>query len=117
MWSFVGAKARARWLWHAIDHHTGRVLAYVVGPRKDAVFLKLKALLAPVGITRYYPDTAGVYQRHPPTDQHTVGKPTMQKIARKPLTLLTRLKRLTRKTFCCSRSCVMHDVLIGLCMN
>src|SRR5262249_38739022 len=45
MGSFVGAKARARWLWHAIAHHTGRVLAYVVGTRKDTVFLKLKALL------------------------------------------------------------------------
>ena len=51
MWSFVGAKATARWLWHALDHRTGRVLAYVVGSRKDAVFLKLRALLAPFGIT------------------------------------------------------------------
>jgi insertion element IS1 protein InsB len=34
MWSFVGAKASARWLWHALDHHTGTVLAYVVGTRK-----------------------------------------------------------------------------------
>jgi insertion element IS1 protein InsB len=63
MWSFVGAKATARWLWHAIDHHTGRGLAYVVGPRKDAVFRKLKVLLASFGITRYYTDKAGVYQR------------------------------------------------------
>jgi IS1 family transposase len=70
MWSFVGAKERARWLWHAIDHHTGRVLAYVVGPRKDAVFLNLKALLAPLGITHYYTDKAGVYQRHLPLEQH-----------------------------------------------
>ena len=23
MWSFVGAKERARWLWHAVDHHQG----------------------------------------------------------------------------------------------
>jgi hypothetical protein len=30
------------------------------------VFLKLKALLAPFGITRYYTDKAGVYQRHLP---------------------------------------------------
>ena len=28
MWSFDGAKETARWLWHALDHHTGRVLAY-----------------------------------------------------------------------------------------
>ena len=30
MWSFVQAKAHPRWLWHAIDHHTGKVLAYVL---------------------------------------------------------------------------------------
>ena len=30
MWSFVGATATARWLWHAIDHRTGRVLAYAL---------------------------------------------------------------------------------------
>jgi hypothetical protein len=47
MWSFVQAKAHPRWLWHAIDHHTGQVLAYVFGRRKDAVFLKL----APCGRT------------------------------------------------------------------
>ena len=117
MWSFVGAKATARWLWHAIDHQTGRVLAYVVGPRKDAVFLKLKALLAPFGITRYYTDKAGVYRRHLPPTQHTVGKLSMQKIERKHLTLRTRLRRLARKTLSFSRSCVMHDLLIGLYMN
>src|SRR5712691_9551860 len=43
MWSFVGKKQDQRWLWHAIDHHTGAVLAYVFGRRKDAVFLQLKA--------------------------------------------------------------------------
>jgi insertion element IS1 protein InsB len=117
MWSFVGATATARWLWHALAHHTGRVLAYVVGTRQDAVFLKLKTLLAPLGITHYYTDKAGVYQRHLPPAQHTVGKLTMQKIERKHLTLRTRLKRLARKTLCFSRSRVMHDLLIGLYMN
>jgi insertion element IS1 protein InsB len=117
MWSFVGTKKRARWLWHAIDHHTGRVLAYVMGTRKDAVFLKLKALLPPFGITHYYTDKAGVYRRHLPPAQHTVGKLTMQKIERKHLTLRTRLKRFARKTLCFSRSHVMHDLLIGLYMN
>jgi insertion element IS1 protein InsB len=27
MWSFVKAKSSPRWLWHAIDHHTGKILA------------------------------------------------------------------------------------------
>jgi insertion element IS1 protein InsB len=82
MWSFVGAKTTEQWLWQALDHRTGRVLAYVVGTRKDATFLELCALLAPFGITRYYTDKAGVYRRHLPPAQHTVGKLSMQKLER-----------------------------------
>ena len=52
MWSYVQSKANQRWLWHAIDHHTGKVLAYVFGRRKDDVFLKLQQRLAPLGISR-----------------------------------------------------------------
>ena len=59
MWSSVPSKANPRWLWHAIDHHTGTVLAYVFGRRQDIVFLALKALLAPFGITRYFTDGWG----------------------------------------------------------
>jgi len=117
MWSFVGAKATERWLWHALDHRTGRVLAYVMGTRKDAVFLKLQALVAPFGITCYYTDKASVYQWHLPSELHTVGKLTMQTIKRKHLTLRSRLKRLARKTLGFSRLRAMHDLLIGLYMN
>jgi len=39
MWSDVGKKVEPRWFWHALDHHSGTVLAYVFGRRKDAVFL------------------------------------------------------------------------------
>ena len=88
-----------------------------MGTRKDAVFLKLKALLTPFGITHYYTDKASVYQRHLPPEQHTVGKLTLQKIERKHLTLRTRRKRCARKTLCFSRSCVMHDLIIGLYLN
>jgi insertion element IS1 protein InsB len=52
MWSFVQRKQNQRWLWHAIDHHSGKVLAYVFGRRQDEAFLKLKALLEPFGITK-----------------------------------------------------------------
>src|SRR5262245_25258822 len=60
MWSYVGKKADPRWLWHAIDHHCGRVLACVFGQRKDTVFLQLQALLKPFGITRFYTDGWGL---------------------------------------------------------
>lgn len=59
MWSYVGKKDNPRWLWHAIDHHTGKVLAYVFGRRKDEVLLQLKKLLEPFGISRYYTDGWG----------------------------------------------------------
>jgi IS1 family transposase len=49
MWSFVRQKKAPRWLWHAIDHRRGKVLAYVFGRRQDEVFLKLQALLEPFG--------------------------------------------------------------------
>ena len=39
MWSFVEKKSQQRWLWHAIDHRTGVVLAYVLGTHQDEVFL------------------------------------------------------------------------------
>ena len=38
MWSYVRSKANPRWLWHAIDHHTGTVFAYVFGRRKERSF-------------------------------------------------------------------------------
>jgi len=117
MWSYVGKKSQQRWLWHAIDHHTGKILAYVFGERKDEVFLKLKSLLEPFGIKHFYTDYLGTYERHLPTNQRTMGKEYMQKIERKHLTLRTRIKRLARKTICFSKSEKMHDIVIGLFIN
>ncbi len=117
MWSSVRSKAHPRWLWHAIDHHTGTVLAYVFGRRQDTVFLELKALLAPFGITRYCTDGWGAYERHVEAEQHTVGKAHTQKIESKHINLRTRIKRLVRRTICFSKTERMHDLVIGLCIN
>ena len=107
-------KAHLRWLWHAIDHHTGKVLAYVFGRRQDTVFLELKALLEPLGITRYFTDGWGAYERHVTAEQHTVGKAHTQKIESKHINLRTRIKRLVRRTICFSKTERMHDLVIGL---
>jgi IS1 transposase len=66
--------------------------------------LELKALLQPFGITRFYTDGWGAYRRHLDPDKHTVGKQHTQKIERKHTTLRARIKRLTRKTICFSKS-------------
>jgi insertion element IS1 protein InsB len=117
MWSFVGSKSRQRWLWHAIDHATGIVLAYVFGDRTDATFLKLKELLKPFGIQRFLTDDWGADERHLPADRHRIGKCNTQTIERKHLTLRTRIKRLARRTICFSKSERMHDIVIGLFIN
>jgi len=117
MWSYVRCKAHPRWLWHAIDHHTGQVLASVFGRRQDPVFLALKALLEPFGITRSFTDGWGAYERHVETEQHTVGKANTQKIESKHINLRTRIKRLVRRTLCFSKTERMHDLVIGLFIN
>ena len=89
MWSCVGKKGEPRWLWHAIDHHSGTVLAYVFGRRKGHI------------------DPA----------QHHVGKENTQKIESKHLNLRTRIKRLVRRTICFSKTTTMHDLVIGLFIN
>ncbi|MGB5634199.1 MAG: IS1 family transposase [Waterburya sp.] len=104
MGRFVGSKKNQRWLWHAIDRLTGKVLAYVFGRRKDEVFLELKKLLEPFGIKHYCTDGLGAYRRHLPEDKHEIGKKKTQKIEQKHIRLRTRIKRLTRKTICFSKS-------------
>ena len=117
MWSYVGNKHKPRWLWHAIDHGTGKVLAYVFGRCQDEVFLQLKALLEPFGITRFFTDHWGAYARHLAPEIHVPGKRNTQQIERKHLTLRTRVKRLARKTICFSKSTELHDIVIGLFVN
>jgi insertion element IS1 protein InsB len=102
MWSFVQSKRQQRWLWWAIDHNSGEVLAYVLSDRKDKAFLELKALLEPFGIMQFYSDGWGAYERHIDPELHTVGKRHTQKIERKHLTLRTLVvqrspKKLTEK--------------------
>ena len=117
MWSYVRSKANPRWLWHAIDHHTGQGLAYVFGRRQDTVFLELKELVEPFGLTRYFTDGWGAYERHVEAEQHTVGKENTQKIERKHMNLRTQIKRLVRRTICFSQTTTMHDLVIGLFIN
>jgi insertion element IS1 protein InsB len=117
MWSFVGKKKNQRWLWHAIDKATGKVLAYVFGKRQDKVFLELKKLLKPFGIQKYCTDGWGAYERNLPANQHEIGKKNTQKIEQKHIRLRTRIKRLARKTICFSKTEEMHDLVIGLFIN
>ena len=74
MWSFVGKKQEPRWLWHTIDHGTGKGLAYLFGRRRGEVFLQLKTLLEPFGITRFFTDHWGAYARRLAPETHVASE-------------------------------------------
>jgi insertion element IS1 protein InsB len=81
LWSFVRSKDQQRWLWYAIDHTTGKLLAYVFGDRKDGAFVHLKVLLQSFGITRFYTNNWGAYESHIEIEpeKHVIGKANTQK--------------------------------------
>ena len=67
-------------------HDSHRIaIAYVLGRRKDEVFLKLKNLLEPFGIKHYCTHRLGAYRRH-------LQKSNMKLEKRKP-------KELNKNTF------------------
>lgn len=116
-WSYVQNKGEQRWLWLAIHHETRVVLAYALGKRTDEVFMEMKGLLEPFGITIFYTDSWGAYSRNIPVENHVASKENTQRIERKNLTLRTRIKRLVRRTICFSKCQKMHDIVVGLVIN
>ena len=58
-------------------------MAYVLASHEDEAFAKLKGLLEPFGITQFYTDGWGAYERQLNPAEHTVGKRNTQKIERK----------------------------------
>src|SRR5262247_2152369 len=79
--------------------------------------IKLQQLLEPFGITKFYTDGWGAYERHIDAKKHHVGRENTQKIESKHINLRTRIKRLVRRTLCFSKTEQMHDLVIGLFIN
>ena len=119
MWSRVYCKKTPCWLWHAINHENGDVIAYIFGTRESEVLWRLWALLANLNIEidKVYSDDNFSYHDLIPKNVLQTGKKNTQKIERKHLTFRTRLKRLARKTICYSKSWQMHTIIFGLLIN
>jgi insertion element IS1 protein InsB len=119
MWSRVYCKETPCWLWHAINHDNGDLVAYVLGSRKHETLGELLDLLdlLDVEITTVYSDDNYAYHEFMPRNVLQTGKRNTQRIERKHLTFRTRLKRLARRTICYSKSLKMHKILFGLLIN
>ena len=119
MWSYIHDKGQQCWLWHAIDHKTGKILAYTFGTREHKVLRELLNLLRPYKICMVYADGNYAYEKILGSKKIkvTVGKKNTQKIERIHLSLRTWVKRLARKTICFSKTLQMHKIVVGLCIN
>jgi insertion element IS1 protein InsB len=117
MWSHAHNKKHQCWLWHAIDHQTGEVLAYTFGTREYCVLEEPLLLLKQFSISKVYANGNYAYEKILGVDKVKVSKRNTQKIKRKHLSLRTWVKRLARKTLCFSKSLQMHKTVVGLCIN
>lgn len=119
MWSFVGKKKVQQWLWWVEDSYNGQIVAFTFGRRTNATFRRLKKMLinAGISVSFWITDRWIAYQDCLDDEERIVDKAALQSLERKHLTLRTRIKRLTRKTICFSKSEIMHKTIIGLFIN
>jgi insertion element IS1 protein InsB len=118
-WGRVYCKGTPCWLWHAIDHDTGDVVAFTLGSREKEMCEILWGMLTSLNIKiiAVYSDNNWAYHDVIPSSILKTGKRNTQKIERKHLTFRTRLKRLARKTICYSKTMEMHIAMVSLLIN
>ena len=110
MWSFYGDKQHQIWLWWAMDHETGEVVAYWFGTREHHNLDKLLALLAPLKIGKVYTDGNYAYVERLSSKVLVVSKKNTQKIERNDKCFDS--NQLTSRLFCSS-----NHYLIWFCLH
>lgn len=116
MWPFAGKKKTQNWLWWVEDAVNGNIIAFTFGRRTNATFRRIQKLLINAGIIvdLWITDSWIAYQDCLNPDERMEDKGALQSLE---LTLRTRIKRLTRRTICFSKSMDIHNTLIGLFIN
>lgn len=116
MWPFAVKKKTQNWLWWVEDAVNGNIIAFTFGRRTNATFRRIQKLLINAGIIvdLWITDSWIAYQDCLNPDERMEDKGALQSLE---LTLRTRIKRLTRRTICFSKSMDIHNTLIGLFIN
>lgn len=98
------------------DAVIGEIIAFTFGRRTHQTFRHLLSLLerAKIEVIRWITDSWWAYFDCLDQRLRLVRKASLQGLERKHLMLRTRLKRLTRRTICFSKSVAVHDAVIGL---
>jgi insertion element IS1 protein InsB len=114
-----GKKKVPQWLWWVEDSSNGQIVAFTFGRRTNAAFQRLKKMLisAAESVMRWITDQWIAYQDYLIPEERVASKVELQSLERKHLILQTRIKRLTRKTICFSKSEIIHKTINGLFIN
>jgi insertion element IS1 protein InsB len=121
LWSFVGSKAKKRWVWIALARHTRQVLAYAIGNRGERTCRRLwERIPESYKGGCCYSDLWEAYRAVIPGECHeAVGKESgeLAHVERWNNTLRQRLARFVRKTLSFSKSDEMHEVCLKLFLH
>jgi insertion element IS1 protein InsB len=121
LWSFVGSKAKKRWVWIALARHTRQVLAYAIGDRGERTCRRLwERIPESYKGGCCYSDFWETYRAVIPGECHeAVGKESgeLAHVERWNNTLRQRLARFVRKTLSFSKSDEMHEVCLKLFLH
>ncbi|RSK23801.1 IS1 family transposase [Hymenobacter metallilatus] len=122
LWTFVGRKRRKKWLWLAVERHTRRIVAWVLGSRGRATARRLwRALPVPYRTgTWYHTDEWEAYRGVRPVRAHRAhpkGSGQTSIVEAINCSLRQKCAVLVRKTCSFSRCLAMHHVRIQLVID
>jgi insertion element IS1 protein InsB len=101
---FSPIKKRTRWIIKAVDHCTGRTIAWVLGGRDVETFQRLYDKVKHLTTCIFYTDDWEAFAQILPKDRHIIGKVYTHAIARDNANTRHHLARMTRKTKVVSKS-------------
>jgi insertion element IS1 protein InsB len=115
--SFYHGKSPQIWLWRAVDHESGEVIAFWFGTREHHRLDTLKELLSPLKIGTVGTDGNDAYVERCASEVRVVPKRNTQKIERKHVSLRTWCSRLVRKGLRFAKTAQMYKIALGLVIN
>lgn len=121
LWTFVGKKRQARWLWMALERSTRRVLTWVIGDRRQATAFNLWDRLPLTPEQRL--KATFCTELWAADDEPLLGVKRITRtgqtnhVERLTCTLRQRLGRLVRTSLSCSKSDDMLDAALTLAVH
>ena len=119
MWSFVARKTHPRWLWHAIDHHTGKGVGLCVWTTQGHRLCEAQSVVRAVwhhAITRM---AQGVpIRQHLDAEKRTVGRTKLHRKSRASTSIYGHESSdwyAAQSVF--TKTKQMHDLVIALFIN